>query len=97
VAREWEIEFEEAEPGEVFVRADLARFGEVTAGVFLIRRSGVHYRRTGMRVDPIAATARSPYADHPSIADINRCLERIRDPAHPMSEFTSAIEALESK
>ncbi len=97
MARDWEIEFEEAEPGEVFVRADLGPFGEVTAGVFLIRRTGVHYRRTGMSVEPIAATAQSPYENRALIADINRYLERMRDVERPMPDFASAIEALGPK
>jgi hypothetical protein len=53
--RDWRIEFEEAEIGEVFVRADLKRTADANNGP--IRPTGIHYERTGTRVEPTGDVA----------------------------------------
>jgi hypothetical protein len=54
--RAWEIEFEEAEAGEVFVRADLRLKAELTHSA--VRLISLRYERVGMCVEPVRAGVR---------------------------------------
>lgn len=59
--RAWENEFEKAEVGEVFVRADRSLTDDANGASWSIGLTGVHYRSIGMLVELARELARQSY------------------------------------